>query len=119
MTVTGIDDPAKLISERSTASPPSHTTEMTRESSELMLESGWHTHQLDNDPIPEAVDESASSESISAIISDVPPPPTIDVCQCSVPDNKPRHQRKKSGMIVDYLQAEGPSSNRVMVHIEV
>jgi len=37
-----------------------------------------------------------------------------------VPPRKPRskHARTRSGRIKDYLQAEGPSSNRVMVHFE-
>mmetsp|Transcript_9947 Transcript_9947/g.17883 ORF Transcript_9947/g.17883 Transcript_9947/m.17883 type:complete len:740 (-) Transcript_9947:138-2357(-) len=102
-TVECRQDPNKLSG--SIPSVTSHTTGMTRDLSGLL--DGVHRYHIENDPIPEELIP-------IVIISDVPPIQSDE----KFPSYGPTHAMKKSGIVKDYLQAEGASSNRSMVHIE-
>lgn len=95
----------------STPSLTSYVNGMTRESSEIVDGGCQAHHHLESQPIAE--------ESFPAIISDVPLPPQVEsVSLC--PLKASRHKRNESlGLVKDYLQAEGASSNRIMIQIEV
>ncbi|KAL7544902.1 hypothetical protein ACHAWF_008268 [Thalassiosira exigua] len=99
-------DPADSPSEQ--PSTGSHTTGVTtRESSELLLESA---------PVP-ADPTIPPGYPIPPVISNITVP-QIESNE-ALPSTGPKHRRvKSSGLVKDYLQAEGAASNRVMVHIE-
>jgi len=97
---------------RSTASHD--TTGVTRDSSELHEGSHQGCNHFENDPIQE-------ERPIPVIISDVSAPDDGAESDDVLPPISPKRPRRKPVQrrsVKDYLQAEGPSGNRSMVHIE-
>ena len=90
---------------------PSHATNVTHNSSDHLLHHNVECNNKDT--------EAPILLSSSDVSSFVPPPPSIQSSEGQeATKNKSKHARKKSGIVKDYLEAEGASSNRVMVHIE-
>lgn len=99
-----------------TPSDASHDTMgMTRDSSDY-LEGLHHGQRTENNgPI--------SEEAIPTVVSGVSILPTDEESDDRESDDKfpayyPPQSRRRSGAVKDYLQADGASSNRAMVHIE-
>ena len=93
-----------------TPSAASHTTGITRESWDLLSESACQGNN-ESVPLPE--------EAIRAVISGASIPTLESEEDLRLLQGRPKHVRKKSGIVMDYLQSEGASWNRTMVHIEV
>lgn len=106
-----VGDRHQATSTFSESMTPSHATDVTHNSSDHLLHHNVECNNKDTeDPIL------LSSSDVSSF---VPPPPSIQLSEGQeATKNKSKHARKKSGIVKDYLEAEGASSNRVMVHIE-
>jgi len=92
----------------------SHTTGITRDSSELEAAELCLSYK-ESDPIPEQPIATAAAPSFKVPLAPIPSSVSSDSSHSS----GSMLRRNKSGIVKDYLQAEGAACNRIMVNIEV
>lgn len=91
----------------------SHTTGITRDSSELEAAELCLSYK-ESDPIPEQPIATAAAPSFKVPLAPIPSSVSSDSSHSS----GSMIRRNKSGIVKDYLQAEGAACNRIMVNIE-